>query len=153
MERDATSGVSLVPTMGRHVCPADCKMDCWYLSENCTYDFTFQCSTTPFYCFVPRLYGLWRRTPCRCSLCKIDLNFHFIITIVLAHKYFLFFVYFYFRIAVKFQNSVESALANFQIVEGKLAIYKTRKAQLLTNSDADDDVLTVLRPLPWSDYV
>ena len=41
------------------------------------------------------------------------------------------------------KNPVESALTNFLIAEGKLAIYKTRKAKLLANSDADSNVLRV----------
>ena len=37
----AISGVSLAPTMARHVCPADCKTEWWYRLDNCIYDFTW----------------------------------------------------------------------------------------------------------------
>jgi len=37
-----------VSTMGCHVCPTDCKTDWWYLLENCTYDFTYECFITSF---------------------------------------------------------------------------------------------------------
>ena len=52
-----------------------------------------------------------------------------------------------FGLSLNSKHHVESALTNFVIAEGKLTIYKTRKAKLLANPDADDNVLTVFKAL------
>ena len=52
-----------------------------------------------------------------------------------------------FGLPLKSKSHVESALVNFITAEGKLAIYKTRKAKLLANPDADYNVLTVFKAL------
>ena len=54
---------------------------------------------------------------------------------------------FIFGLPLNSKSHVESALGNFIIAEGKLAIYKTRKAKLLANPDADYNVLTVFKAL------
>ena len=54
---------------------------------------------------------------------------------------------FIFGLPLNSTNPVESALANFILAEGKQAIYKTRKAKLLANTDADYNVLTVFKAL------
>ena len=54
---------------------------------------------------------------------------------------------FIFGLPLNSKSHVESALANFIIAEGKLAIYKTRKAKFLANPDADYNVLTVFKAL------